>query len=379
MVLVLTVGLIAKWVAAAGFTSFMSFIFEESIQTQGFNVQKAIQAKNWSEASRQNGILQDMITQLSLFNNTVGWINPLSKIAFDTTIKSAQEQVNLYGNLINDTDSNAPSWPNFYRAGAEAIKMQDASFMFTPPSEVFTAVVDEVIDGDTIIVKPFVVRLVGLNAPEMPSKEGQDAKTYVISRLMGREVTVKVDPANQLDVYNRLLGVVFLGDENFNKTMITQGYAPPAFAETNKYFTPEEMREAAAISLSLTSEAAGMKYAPVTTSALTEEGQRESTTITKENEDTKKKRLQRVVQYRYVNPEEAAKKDHDIITEEQTELIDDADVKTVSKIELPRSSSRLTVKTTGARVMPTPAPTPTPTEVVNAVISKAVINGQQIL
>lgn len=391
----LTAGLIAKYVAASGFVAFMSFIYEEALQTQGFNVKAAITAKNWDEARRQNELLRGMVTALSIWNGTVGWINPASKIVFDSIIIADTEQVNLYEDLINRKDPAAPEWVNNF-AGKEYIAgEQDVGYRPTPPPEVFTSRVDEVIDGDTLIVKqdlgdfptqitigaetytitayPYIIRFVGLDAPEAWTKAGEAAKTYLISRLLGVEVTVKVDPTQVYGKYGRVLGVVYLNDENINATLITQGYAAPAYAVTHKYFTPEQMREAAAVSLAL-AEAVPVKIKPPEyTTTKKAYGERGKEVITRESPEYRAKRTKKLVQYRYKDTETAAKKDHDVITDEETLYEESEETKVRTTQEQPRTDETTRVKSYGV-----PEAVPAPIRIVNAEITSVIADSTKL-
>lgn len=93
-----------------------------------------------------------------------------------------------------------------------------------------------VIDGDTIEVslnnKKETVRLIGIDAPEIKDPEkpvecfGKEAKETANQVLKSEQIILESDPTQQnKDEYNRLLRYVFLNGENFNESMISQGYA----------------------------------------------------------------------------------------------------------------------------------------------------------
>lgn len=73
------------------------------------------------------------------------------------------------------------------------------------------ATVIEVYDGDTIkLDNGETVRLVGIDAPESPTPEGERSKKYLKERLTGKRVKVESDPNALIDIYGRRLGVVYL-------------------------------------------------------------------------------------------------------------------------------------------------------------------------
>lgn len=88
-----------------------------------------------------------------------------------------------------------------------------------------SATVTSVIDGDTIKVQlsegPVLVRLANIDAPE-PIQPGGGAATRALhARLLANEVSLQVHSREG----ERLVAVVFLGDENVNAWLVKQGHA----------------------------------------------------------------------------------------------------------------------------------------------------------
>jgi micrococcal nuclease len=101
-----------------------------------------------------------------------------------------------------------------------------------PPTIVSGKVVDT-IDGDTIDVeidgKVERVRLIGVDTPETVDPDrpvgyfGPEASNYTKTRLLGKTITIEVG-LNDRDVYDRLLGYVFIGSNMFNEELLRGGY-----------------------------------------------------------------------------------------------------------------------------------------------------------
>jgi endonuclease YncB( thermonuclease family) len=93
--------------------------------------------------------------------------------------------------------------------------------------------VTRVCDGDTIKAKghdiEIMVRLVGIDAPEISHRKGQPSqpysqksKKYLSSLILNKTVGVK---GYGLDRYHRILGVIYLEGKNINLEMIRVGLA----------------------------------------------------------------------------------------------------------------------------------------------------------
>jgi endonuclease YncB( thermonuclease family) len=98
----------------------------------------------------------------------------------------------------------------------------------TPPqAAVLVGRVTEVTDGDTIHVAlasgPIIVRLHAIDTPERAQPWGRQA-TAALKRRLRKGTEVSVVPIEQ-DQYDRLVAVVYHGNENVNAWMVQQGHA----------------------------------------------------------------------------------------------------------------------------------------------------------
>ena len=100
-----------------------------------------------------------------------------------------------------------------------------------------SAIVERVVDGDTVEVRPAVpgttsVRLIGVDTPETvdPSEDvqpfGPEASSFTTRRLEGERVTLVFDQ-DRVDDLGRALAYVRVGGsgEIFNETLLRGGYA----------------------------------------------------------------------------------------------------------------------------------------------------------
>ncbi len=84
-----------------------------------------------------------------------------------------------------------------------------------------------IIDGDTFeLFSGEKVRLIGINAPELKDKYGDESKEYLLNLIQAKDVILKTDSVTKdKDIYGRLLRYVFVDEEDINKKMILDGYA----------------------------------------------------------------------------------------------------------------------------------------------------------
>jgi len=94
------------------------------------------------------------------------------------------------------------------------------------PDLVLPGTVLRVLDGDTADVQldsgPIRVRFHGVDAPENSQPLGKAAGAYLATMIQGR--MVEVLPVDQ-DAYDRIVGVLYLGETNVNAEMVRTGYA----------------------------------------------------------------------------------------------------------------------------------------------------------
>ncbi|GAA5058682.1 lamin tail domain-containing protein [Haladaptatus pallidirubidus] len=129
--------------------------------------------------------------------------------------------------------------------------------------------VTEVVDGDTLDVRysdgtTDTVRLLDVDTPEthggntpdefegVPTNdageacladEGEDATSFVTSRLEGKQVTLKYDSeSDKRGYYGRLLAYVYYGGEDYNDKLINSGRArvyDSTFSKSDSYYSAE--------------------------------------------------------------------------------------------------------------------------------------------
>lgn len=118
-----------------------------------------------------------------------------------------------------------------------------------------TVKVTRVIDGDTYVIETGEkVRMIGINAPEMSTEFGDDAKAHLEKLIGNREVMLVEDSkAGKKDKYKRLLRYTIVEGEDINQRMVCDGFAVAytrfKFTKKQSYKDCQEMAELASIGM----------------------------------------------------------------------------------------------------------------------------------
>lgn len=93
------------------------------------------------------------------------------------------------------------------------------------PTQISTARVLSVIDGDTIIIEPNVkVRYVGIDAPEVDECFAEESLAENKKLVEGKTVKLEKDVSDK-DKYGRLLRYIYIDGLFVNEHLIKQGFA----------------------------------------------------------------------------------------------------------------------------------------------------------
>jgi micrococcal nuclease len=102
----------------------------------------------------------------------------------------------------------------------------------------YKAILNRIVDGDTIDVDIDLgfdvkikqrVRLYGINTPEVRTKDlkekqkGIEATEY-LRKILPKEFIIQTI-LNKRGKYGRVLGIIWVNEENINEKMVTEGYA----------------------------------------------------------------------------------------------------------------------------------------------------------
>lgn len=104
-----------------------------------------------------------------------------------------------------------------------------------------TAVVSEVIDGDTFHTSSGdKIRLADIDAPEVGQPGANEATNALISLVSGKTVYLDIDDVSRTDQYGRLVCVVYIDYnsthvENVNKALLVEGVTVIRDHENNEF------------------------------------------------------------------------------------------------------------------------------------------------
>lgn len=123
-----------------------------------------------------------------------------------------------------------------YAKYPELSNQQIADFGFSSPHvqlvEDFDAVVERVVDGDTVSLSTFSrdfnfpLRLLGVDAPEL-SEGGQESRDWLKARIEGENVKIFLNRTQRVGKYGRLLGRVLHRGLDVGEEMVHLGLAKP--------------------------------------------------------------------------------------------------------------------------------------------------------
>jgi endonuclease YncB( thermonuclease family) len=96
-----------------------------------------------------------------------------------------------------------------------------------PGMTTVTGVIQRVIDGDTVIMRTaaganIVVRLAGIDAPELTMPHGQDSRRALRDLVADRALVIQL---HKRDRYGRWVGVLWLDATDVNLQMVSLGWA----------------------------------------------------------------------------------------------------------------------------------------------------------
>lgn len=95
------------------------------------------------------------------------------------------------------------------------------------------ALVTQVVDGDTIVIEGGNrIRLLGINAPEKGEELYKQAKDFLESKILLKEVKLEKD-VDEKDKYGRYLRYVWLNDTLVNAEVVREGLAIAYFFDPN--------------------------------------------------------------------------------------------------------------------------------------------------
>jgi len=95
--------------------------------------------------------------------------------------------------------------------------------------ETFNGKIVRVIDGDTVRVgtnfRDFetVVRFFDNEAPELDERGGLESKEWLESQILGKEVTIEIEPNLRVEKWGRILGKIIFGGIDIGEQSIIAG------------------------------------------------------------------------------------------------------------------------------------------------------------
>ena len=121
------------------------------------------------------------------------------------------------------TSPSQPSAPVQPSASSKSIDQRTSCGKF----KCITDKVKRIIDGDTIELKNYLIIRLSLTDAYEKNKSGGPAATAFTTKLcpIGSYITVDQDDKQPFDIYKRILGKVYCGDNVLNSELLDSGHA----------------------------------------------------------------------------------------------------------------------------------------------------------
>jgi micrococcal nuclease len=228
-------------IAIMGTTTFVEFLYEESLQTAGMGVYIAISNKQWATAREALNKAKGILATANFIYTYLGWIAPYSFNVFRNYAKATQSQYDVYDKVISAqigtvSDPTAPGKvfniteanKNIANGTSPAVDTMIAGVLEEPTTIIK---IRSVTDGDTVkAILPnesieSTIRLLGIDSPEKGATGYKQSMAWLNSKLLGADVTLLIDPKNAKDNYGRVLAVIMKDGVNINLEEVKAGYA----------------------------------------------------------------------------------------------------------------------------------------------------------
>ena len=108
---------------------------------------------------------------------------------------------------------------------------KDKVLKLQPPKRSFLEIeISEVLDGDTVVImntknQRLLVRLLGIDAPELEQEFGAEAKKNLEGKLAGKKVRLAFEPHGVPDAQGRILAKVLIDDMDISVEQVREGFA----------------------------------------------------------------------------------------------------------------------------------------------------------
>jgi endonuclease YncB( thermonuclease family) len=143
-----------------------------------------------------------------------------------------RQQREQYNRRMDDPSNNP------YKKGEEASNRtlpgqipKDKILRLEPPKRAFLETeISEVLDGDTVAIKNtqnqrIVIRLLGIDAPELGQDFGDQARKNLEEKLAGKKVRLAFEPHGMPDEKGRILAKILIDDIDVCSEQVREGFA----------------------------------------------------------------------------------------------------------------------------------------------------------
>ena len=137
-----------------------------------------------------------------------------------------------YNRRINDPNNNPYTRPNEADVRVDPKRTEKNGVLrLEPPSRnVFETEIMDVVDGDTIAIansqnQRLLIRLLGIDAPELDQAFGAEARKNLADKISGKKVRILFEPHGLPDEEGRIVAKIFMDDRDICAEQVREGFA----------------------------------------------------------------------------------------------------------------------------------------------------------
>lgn len=182
-------------------------------------------------------LLQKQIKQDKILNNKssktvknkILKFNHGQLFTYNLVEKNHEKFIDLGFNIQTEINTNLKASDGVIESSKDGNEFKLSKSSLKKKSYCYKAIIDKVVDGDTLRVwfdlgfkirHKQIIRLAKINAPELKTNDGKQAREFLVNLL--KKVNFIVIKTNKIDIYGRYVGDIFYLEDEADATKVAQ-------------------------------------------------------------------------------------------------------------------------------------------------------------